>query len=96
VSQESSDKQCPNCRRLTARIAELEKRVAELERMLAEALRGNKRQAAPFSRAQLKENPKQPGRKAGPKAYRPAPDSTQEPDEIIDVPLAQAMQALRW
>jgi len=90
MSEESSENACPNCRRLMARIAELEKRVAELERLLAEALRGAKRQAAPFSKGRPKEDPKPPGRKAGPnygpKAYRPIPDASREPDEIIDVP----------
>ena len=90
VSQDSSDKPCPNCRRLMARIAELEKRVGELENLLAEALRGAKRQAAPFSKGRPKDDPKPPGRKAGPnygpKAYRPNPDAWREPDEIIDVP----------
>ncbi len=51
------------------------------------------RQAAPFSKGQPKADPKRPGRKAGAdygvKAYRPAPEPSQEPDEIIEVPLPQ-------
>src|SRR5690242_5124073 len=37
----------------------------KLKRQLEQALRANKRQAAPFSRGKRKENPRQPGRKSG-------------------------------
>jgi transposase len=37
----------------------------ELKRQLEQALRANKRQAAPFSRGKRKEKPKRPGRKPG-------------------------------
>jgi transposase len=80
---------CPRCLVLERRIAELEARIRELERLLSEAVRGSKRQAAPFSKGSPKEDPKKPGRKPGPnygtQAFRAAP--TGPPDEIIDVPL---------
>jgi transposase len=70
-------------------IAQLEAQVRQLTAQLQEALRGNKRQAAPFSKGPPKDPPGTPGRKAGPnygpKAHRPLPRRT--PDEIIDVPL---------
>lgn len=63
----------------------------ELERLrgqLEEALRAAKRQAAPHSRGEPKQNPKQPGRKPGAdygrRACRPAPRRV---DECIAVPL---------
>jgi len=74
---------------LQARVAQLEARITQLEQLLEKATRGNKRQAAPFSKGPPKQQPKKPGRKAGrrygPKAHRPLPE--QPPDEIIDVPL---------
>jgi len=58
-----------------------------LKRQLEEAQRANKRQAAPFSRRQRKENPKKPGRKRGSgygQRYSKAiPDRV---DEVIAVP----------
>jgi transposase len=48
-----------------ARIAELEAENRELRRLLDEERRKKKRQASPFAK-RLKENPKKPGRKAGP------------------------------
>lgn len=93
MSEKISSQGCPKCRRLEAEVAALEKRVAKLERLLAEAMRGSKRQAAPFSKGQPKADPQRPGRKAGAdygvKAYRPVPEPSQEPDEIIEVPLPQ-------
>jgi hypothetical protein len=44
---------------------QLRSEVERLRRLLEEALRKLKRQAAPFSRNQPKENPKTPGRKQG-------------------------------
>lgn len=80
---------CPNCARLERRIAELEARVAQLEQLLEKASRGQKRQAAPFSKGTPKPDPQKPGRKAGddygPKAHRPLPE--REPDQILEVPL---------
>jgi hypothetical protein len=48
---------------LERRIAELEARVRELERLLSEAVRGTKRQAAPFSKGAPASNPQKSGRK---------------------------------
>lgn len=53
--------ECPNCRRLTARIVELEARIARLE----DELRRGHRQAVPFGRDRPKSDPKRPGRKPG-------------------------------
>lgn len=71
-------------------ILRLEKRVAQLEQLLEKSTRSGKRQAAPFAKGSPKSQPKKPGRKAGEaygtKAHRPPPP--QEPDEVLDVPLA--------
>ena len=75
--------------RLEARIATLEARIKQLEDLLDQAMRGGKRQAAPFSKGPLKCEPQPPGRKPGDAygrhAHREAPSSP--PDQIIDVPL---------
>jgi len=75
---------------------QLEKAQAEIERLrkeLEEALRGLKRQAAPFSRRKPKRNPKRPGRKGGANygkpVSRPIPDRV---DEEIPVPLPEQCQ----
>jgi transposase len=74
---------------------------AENERLLAEntrlrvqleaARRAGKRQAAPFSKGEPKQDPQRSGRKSGPeygtKAHRPIPDHV---DEEIGVPLPDA------
>ncbi len=64
---------------------------AEVERLrgeLEESRRVGKRQAAPFSKGDPKENPRRPGRRGGVEhgrhAHRPVPDHV---DEEIDVPL---------
>jgi transposase len=66
----------------------LKKEIARLQRLLEEALRAVKRQAAPFSRQNLKAAPEKPGRKPGKKYGCPyrriVPDQV---DEIIEVPL---------
>lgn len=65
--------------------------MAQLEQLLEKATRANKRQAAPFSKRKPKAKPNKPGRKAGKaygkKAHRLGPDSQQEMDEVIEVPL---------
>lgn len=50
---------------LTTRLGERDARIAELERLLEEARRSGKRQAAPFSKGDPKQEPKRPGRKSG-------------------------------
>lgn len=50
----------------------LRREIERLRRQLEEALRKIKRQAAPFSRNQPKENPQKPGRKPGPQYGEPA------------------------
>jgi transposase len=58
-----------------------------LKRQLEEAQRANKRQAAPFSRRQRKEDPQKPGRKRG-SAYgqRSSKSIPDKVDEVIAVP----------
>ena len=70
---------------------QLERALAEIERLrkqLEEALRANKRSAAPFSKGEPKSDPKPPGRKTGAaygeRATRPVPSRV---DERIHVPL---------
>ena len=74
---------------LEAQLRTQEARIRELEALLERAIRGTKRQAAPFSKGEPKKDPKPPGRKSGsdygPKAHRPLPE--QKPDQIINVPL---------
>ena len=74
---------------LEAQVRQLTAQVHLLTAQLQEALRSNKRQAAPFSKGPPKDPPATPGRKAGenygPKAHREIPK--RKPDEIIDVPL---------
>jgi transposase len=72
------------------RIAQLEKRIAELEEIINRLQRGNKRQAAPFSKGLPKLNPKKPGRKSGddygtPPVFRTMPPPVSS-DQVIDVP----------
>lgn len=56
-------------------IEALKHEIAELKKQLEAARRAGKRQAGPFSRAELKPNPKPPSRKAGhPAAHRPVPE----------------------
>lgn len=75
---------------LKARVGQLERELADLKRKLDEALRAQKRQAAPFSKGPPKENPKPRGRKPGEdygaKAHRAKP---QDVDEVIQVPLPE-------
>src|SRR5258707_14097386 len=58
-------------RRATARIPKLLARITALEKKLAEALRAQRRQAAPFSKGPPKEHPRRRGRQPGP-AYGPS------------------------
>jgi transposase len=77
-----------------AKIAQLEARVAELEELINRLQRGNKRQAAPFSKGLPKLNPKKPGRKSGdgygtPPVFRAMPEPAAG-DQVIDVPPPEA------
>jgi len=78
-------------RRVESREQQLARALAEIERLrkqLEEALRANKRSAAPFSKGEPKSNPEPPGRKPGAaygqRATRPVPSRV---DEQIHVPL---------
>ena len=80
---------------LIAENEQLKARIVELEALLKEALgqleakeRASKRQAAPFSRGEKKQNPKRPGRKKGHQAaQRAKPDKI---DREVDAPLKQS------
>src|SRR5213082_2004626 len=76
----SSDREKELERRAESLQQQLERALAEIERLrkqLEEALRANKRSAAPFSKGEPKSNPKRPGRKPGSaygqRATRPFP-----------------------
>lgn len=70
------------------RIPKLIARITDLEKKLAEALRAQRRQAAPFSKGPPKEHPRKRGRKPGPaygtSACRAIPEQV---DEILPVSL---------
>ena len=76
---------CPNCAQLERRVAEHDAELKKLRALLEESRRGNKRQAAPFSKGPPKTDPKTPGRKAGEnygtKAHRPPPAEVDETHE---------------
>jgi transposase len=76
---------CPNCARLERKVSDLEARIAKLEKANEDLRRGQKRQAAPFSKGDPKREPKKPGRKPGEaygaKAHRAPPA---EVDETYD------------
>ena len=87
----SSEREKELERRIESLEKQLERARAEIERLrkqLEEALRANKRSAAPFSKGEPQRNPKPPGRKPGAdygqRATRPVPRRV---DEQIHVPL---------
>jgi len=76
-------------RELNERLSQRDARITELERLLSELRRSGKRQAAPFSKGDPKEEPAKPGRRSG-KAHgrhghRMAPVGP--PDREIEVAL---------
>jgi len=81
---------CPGCVARDGRIAELEGRMKALEAKLEALARGNKRQAAPFSKGPPTVDPKRPGRKPGDdygtKARRAVPPVI---DETYEAPLPE-------
>jgi transposase len=87
----SSEREKELERRIESLEKQLDRALAEIERLrkqLEEALRANKRSAAPFSKGEPKSDPKPPGRKTGAaygeRATRPVPSRV---DERIHVPL---------
>lgn len=62
---EGVDPECPGCRALQRKVAQLESKVAELGAIIEELRRAGKRQASPFSKGKSKQKPKRPGRKPG-------------------------------
>lgn len=83
---------CPGCNQRDRRIADLEKALAELKARCESLERAGKRQAAPFSQGPPKENPRTPGRKAGPEhgrhGHRPPPPAEQV-EEVHEAPLPE-------
>ena len=88
---------CSGCTQRDRRIAELEKSIVRLQAVcdllqtrLEQALRANKRQAAPFSKGEPKKNPKSTARPSGAAygkhGHRPIPPDDQI-DEILEAPL---------
>jgi transposase len=75
--------------KLNERLNTRDARIAELERLLSESRRSGKRQAAPFSKGDPKEEPAKPGRRSGQAhgrhGHRMSPVGP--PDREIDVPL---------
>lgn len=63
--REEPQPECPGCRALQRKVAELEAKLAELQRIIQELRRVGKRQAGPFSKGPPKPKPKPPGRKPG-------------------------------
>lgn len=84
---------CPGCRKLAARVAQLEALVEKLQAALEQSQRSGKRQAAPFRKTKQAAPPKKPGRKPGDEhgdhAHRAIPKAD-EIDERHDVPLPEA------
>lgn len=79
---------CPRCAQLWQEVKALREQVAKLAAALEEALRGGKRQAAPFSKGPPVAKPKRPGRKRGKRHGRHAHrDLPPRIDETYAVPL---------
>jgi transposase len=88
MDADRSQPECEGCRRLEARVAELEALAKRLQELLEGKEREGKRQAAPFRKDKTAEVPKKPGRKSGdehgPHAHRAIP---QKIDERYSAPL---------
>ena len=93
MEQPKPNPDCPGCVALLALFEKLTARVAELERRLELKERASKRQAAPFSKGEPKQQPKRPGRKSGSEhgthAHRPPPPPEQIV-ETLEAPLPEA------
>ena len=85
--------ECPGCRALSKRVAELEALVAELTRKLEEVARAGKRQAAPFRKGPPKPQPKPPGRKSGEQHGQHGHRSPPPPDQINEIHQAHLPEA---
>ncbi len=87
---EPEQHECPNCRRLEKKIAELEQQIQKLTAALEEVRRAGKRQAAPFRKPRRSGPPKKPGRKPGEdygRHQRRAVPTPEEIDEVHEAPL---------
>ncbi|HEV7632896.1 MAG TPA: IS66 family transposase [Steroidobacteraceae bacterium] len=89
-SDASADARDDRIAQLERQLAAALKRIAELEEIINRLQRGNKRQAAPFSKGLPKLDPKRPGRKSGdgygtPPVFRAMPEPSPA-DQVIDVP----------
>jgi transposase len=84
---------CAGCQALQRCLRDLQAENERLRRQLDEATRASKRQAAPFAKGQLIDQPKKPGRKPGrdygTKAHR-HPPSREQIDEVHEAPLPRA------
>jgi transposase len=78
---------CAGCLERDRRIAELEKAMQRLREQLAQFEREHNRQAHPFRRERVSDQPKKPGRRKGHKADLRAVPTPEQIDRIIDVPL---------
>jgi transposase len=85
--------ECPGCRALSKRVAELEARVSELTGKLEETSRAGKRQAAPFRKGPPKPNPRTPGRKSGEQHGQHGHRSPPPPDQINEIHQAHLPEA---
>jgi transposase len=87
----SPNSSCPGCQTRDQRIGQLQQQVADLQaqvqqlqQQIDQLQRAGNRQAAPFRRSKLKDQPKKPGRPKGhARAARRLPDHV---DHVIDVP----------
>ena len=94
MDAERRSNDCPRCRELERRVAELEALVrslsdqdAKLSAALEEERRRGQRQAAPFRKQdEPTAEPKKSGKRHGPHAHRSVPPRI---DETYDVPLPQ-------
>ena len=89
LAEENSELRRENTE-LRGKLKHQEQRIAQLEKLLEEVRRRGKRQAAPFSKGPPKQEPRRPGRKAGPnygaQVVRPVPERIDETIEV-DCPL---------
>jgi len=100
TTQNSIPHDCPGCRKLAERVAQLEALVEQLQetlertqKTLEQARRSGKRQAAPFRKNKKNAPPKKPGRKPGDEHGRHAHRSIPDPDQIDEhyvAPLPEA------
>ena len=87
INASDASPSCPECQRLQKEVADLQRQNQDLQQRISDleaAQRRDKRQAAPFSRDQKKENPKPPGRRKGQGRFdfRRVPETIQQTQEV--------------